>query len=114
MWRACSALIRLLFAAARRLRQIAWPLHASERCCGRQLPERRCVFGASFAFAARRGGRFRHAARAQAESRSAGSAARSDFPRSDKPGIYQVTLSEEAWIDVVQDDRYARSVGSIE
>ena len=30
----------------------------------------------------------------------------------DKPGIYQVTLSEEAWIDVVQDDRYARSVGS--
>jgi hypothetical protein len=23
-----------------------------------------------------------------------------------------VTLSEEAWIDVVQDDRYARSVGS--
>ena len=30
----------------------------------------------------------------------------------DKPGIYQVTLSEEAWIDVVQDGRYARSVGS--
>ena len=30
----------------------------------------------------------------------------------EKPGIYQVTLSEEAWIDVVQDDRYARSVGS--
>ena len=26
--------------------------------------------------------------------------------------IYQVTLSEEAWIDVVQDGRYARSVGS--
>ena len=33
-------------------------------------------------------------------------------PRLEKPGIYQVTLSEEAWIDVVQDDRYARSVGS--
>jgi hypothetical protein len=30
----------------------------------------------------------------------------------EKPGIYQVTLSEEAWIDVVQDGRYARSVGS--
>jgi hypothetical protein len=34
------------------------------------------------------------------------------FPALDKPGIYQVTLSEEAWIDVVQDGRYARSVGS--
>jgi len=34
------------------------------------------------------------------------------FPALDKPGIYQVTLSEEAWIDVVQDNRYARSVGS--
>jgi hypothetical protein len=34
------------------------------------------------------------------------------FPTLDKPGIYQVTLSEEAWIDVVQDNRYARSVGS--
>jgi hypothetical protein len=34
------------------------------------------------------------------------------FPALDKPGIYQVTLSEEAWIDVVQDSRYARSVGS--
>jgi hypothetical protein len=34
------------------------------------------------------------------------------FPALDIPGIYQVTLSEEAWIDVVQDDRYARSVGS--
>jgi hypothetical protein len=30
----------------------------------------------------------------------------------DKPGIYQVTLSEDAWIDIVQDNRYARSVGS--
>lgn len=34
------------------------------------------------------------------------------FPGLEKPGIYQVTLSEEAWIDVVQDGRYARSVGS--
>jgi hypothetical protein len=34
------------------------------------------------------------------------------LPALDKPGIYQVTLSEEAWIDVVQDGRYARSVGS--
>lgn len=34
------------------------------------------------------------------------------FPALDKPGIYQMTLSEEAWIDVVQDGRYARSVGS--
>ena len=34
------------------------------------------------------------------------------FPGLENPGIYQVTLSEEAWIDVVQDDRYARSVGS--
>ena len=34
------------------------------------------------------------------------------FSAPDKPGIYQVTLSDEAWIDVVQDGRYARSVGS--
>jgi hypothetical protein len=34
------------------------------------------------------------------------------FPALEKPGIYQVTLSAEAWIDVVQDGRYARSVGS--
>jgi hypothetical protein len=34
------------------------------------------------------------------------------FPALDKAGIYQVTLSGEAWIDVVQDGRYARSVGS--
>ena len=34
------------------------------------------------------------------------------FPALARPGIYQVTLSEEAWIDVVQDGRYARSVGS--
>jgi hypothetical protein len=34
------------------------------------------------------------------------------FPAVDKPGIDQVTLSDEAWIDIVQDGRYARSVGS--
>lgn len=34
------------------------------------------------------------------------------FPALEKPGIYQVTLSDEAWIDVVQDGRYSRSVGS--
>src|SRR6476660_3145353 len=34
------------------------------------------------------------------------------FPGIGRPGIYQVTLSEEAWVDVVQDGRYARSVGS--
>jgi hypothetical protein len=34
------------------------------------------------------------------------------FAAPDKPGIYQVTLSDEAWVDVVQDGRYARSVGS--
>ena len=34
------------------------------------------------------------------------------FPAPEKPGIYQVTLSDDAWIDVVQDGRYARSVGS--
>jgi hypothetical protein len=34
------------------------------------------------------------------------------FPAPDKPGIYQVTLSDEAWIDVVQNGRFARSVGS--
>jgi hypothetical protein len=33
------------------------------------------------------------------------------FPAPDRPGIYQVTLSVEAWIDVVQDDRYARALG---
>ena len=30
----------------------------------------------------------------------------------EKPGIYQVKLSGEAWLDDVQDGRYARSVGS--
>jgi len=34
------------------------------------------------------------------------------LPAPDKAGIYQVALSEEAWIDVVQDGRYARSVGT--
>ncbi len=34
------------------------------------------------------------------------------LPAPDKTGIYQVTLSDEAWVDVVQDGRYARSVGS--
>ena len=34
------------------------------------------------------------------------------FPAPDRPGIYQVTLSDEAWIDVVQDNRYARALGS--
>jgi hypothetical protein len=34
------------------------------------------------------------------------------FPALPKAGIYQVTLSDEAWIDVVQNGRYARSVGS--
>jgi len=34
------------------------------------------------------------------------------LPAPEKAGAYQVTLSEEAWIDVVQDARYARSIGS--
>ncbi|HXD45212.1 MAG TPA: hypothetical protein VN655_08760 [Pseudolabrys sp.] len=34
------------------------------------------------------------------------------LPAPAKAGIYQVTLSEEAWIDLVQDGRYAHSVGS--
>jgi hypothetical protein len=34
------------------------------------------------------------------------------FPALPKPGIYQITLSEDAWIDVIQNGRYARSVGS--
>jgi len=29
-----------------------------------------------------------------------------------KPGIYQITLSDDAWIDVIQNGRYTRSVGS--
>jgi hypothetical protein len=34
------------------------------------------------------------------------------LPAPEKPGSYQFTLSQEAWIDVVQDGRYARSIGS--
>jgi hypothetical protein len=34
------------------------------------------------------------------------------LPALSKPGIYQITLSEDAWIDVIQNGRYARSVGS--
>ena len=34
------------------------------------------------------------------------------LPAPEKPGVYQVTLSDEAWIDVVQDGRYARAVGN--
>ncbi len=34
------------------------------------------------------------------------------LPAVAKPGIYQVTLSDEAWIDVIQDGHYARSIGS--
>jgi hypothetical protein len=34
------------------------------------------------------------------------------LPAPEKPGSYQVTLSQEAWIDVVQGGRYARSIGS--
>jgi hypothetical protein len=34
------------------------------------------------------------------------------LPAPEKPGSYQVTLSQEAWIDIVQDGRYARSIGS--
>jgi len=33
------------------------------------------------------------------------------LPAVDKPGVYQVTLSEEAWLDIVQDGRYAHTVG---
>jgi hypothetical protein len=34
------------------------------------------------------------------------------LPAIGRAGIYQITLSDEAWIDMVQDGRYARSVGS--
>ena len=34
------------------------------------------------------------------------------LPALAKPGIYQITLSDDAWIDVIQSGRYARSVGS--
>jgi hypothetical protein len=35
-----------------------------------------------------------------------------DCPALAKAGIYQITLSDDAWIDVIQNGRYARSVGS--
>ena len=34
------------------------------------------------------------------------------LPAPAKAGIYQITLSDDAWIDVIQNGRYARSVGS--
>ena len=34
------------------------------------------------------------------------------LPALTKPGIHQITLSDDAWIDVIQNGRYARSVGS--
>ena len=34
------------------------------------------------------------------------------LPAPTKPGIYQITLSDDAWIDIIQNGRYARSVGS--
>jgi hypothetical protein len=34
------------------------------------------------------------------------------LPAPPKAGIYQITLSDDAWIDVIQNGRYARSVGS--
>jgi hypothetical protein len=34
------------------------------------------------------------------------------LPAPPASGIYQVALSQDAWIDIVQDGRYARSVGS--
>jgi hypothetical protein len=34
------------------------------------------------------------------------------LPSPERGGLYQVTVSDEAWIDIVQNERYARSVGS--
>jgi len=34
------------------------------------------------------------------------------LPAPQQAGVYQVTLSDEAWVDVIQDSHYARSVGS--
>jgi len=34
------------------------------------------------------------------------------LPALPKAGIYQITLSDDAWIDVIQNGHYARSVGS--
>ena len=35
-----------------------------------------------------------------------------DLPPPAQAGIYQITLSADAWVDVAQDNRYARAVGS--
>jgi hypothetical protein len=34
------------------------------------------------------------------------------LPAVAREGIYQVTMSDEAWVDIVQEGQYARSVGS--
>jgi hypothetical protein len=34
------------------------------------------------------------------------------LPAVERPGIYQVTLSDEAWVDLVQEGRYARAVAN--
>src|SRR5919197_6204468 len=34
------------------------------------------------------------------------------LPALPRSGIYQITLSDDAWIDMIQNGRYARSVGS--
>jgi hypothetical protein len=34
------------------------------------------------------------------------------LPSVERSATYQVTLSEEAWIDVIQDGKYVRSIGS--
>lgn len=34
------------------------------------------------------------------------------LPAPRQAGVHQITLSDDAWVDVVQDGRYARSVGS--
>jgi hypothetical protein len=34
------------------------------------------------------------------------------FPALDRAGLYQVTVSDDAWVDVVQDGQYTKSVGS--
>jgi hypothetical protein len=34
------------------------------------------------------------------------------FPALQQAGIYQITLSDDAWIDIVQDGRFARPIGS--
>jgi len=34
------------------------------------------------------------------------------FPAVEQPGLYQITTSDDAWIDVIQDSQYAKSIGS--